>query len=162
MKRLVLIIIVIALAGCERSESAHTAGKVAAAAGSSTLDEIKAQACACKDQDCVTRVSAELTIERRRFERTYEEAEACLDKVEGADRPGSADSILGTMREFKDKICACTEKGCVEKVETEMMEWAMKNMEKMKDVKPTKAQDEAADKIEDEMEKCKERIGGGP
>ena len=37
----------------------------------------------------------------------------------------------------------------------------MKNMDKMKSMKPTKAQDEAADKIQDEMEKCKEKTSGG-
>jgi hypothetical protein len=71
---------------------------------------------------------------------------------------GGADEILGKMRGFKDKVCACKDKACVEGVEKEMMEWAMKNMDKMKNMKPTKAQDEAADKIEDEMDKCKEKL----
>lgn len=74
---------------------------------------------------------------------------------------GGADEMLGKMRGFKDQICKCTDKACVEKVEKDMMEWAMKNMEKMKDIKPTKAQDEAADKIQDEMEKCKDKATGG-
>lgn len=71
---------------------------------------------------------------------------------------GGADEILGKMRSFKDKVCACKDKACIEGVEKEMMEWAMKNMDKMKNMKPTKAQDEAADKIEDEMDKCKEKV----
>jgi hypothetical protein len=74
---------------------------------------------------------------------------------------GGADEAIGKLRGFKDKVCACKDKACVDNVEKEMMEWAMKNMEKMKDVKPTKAQDEAADKIQDEMEKCKEKVAGG-
>ena len=74
---------------------------------------------------------------------------------------GGADEILGKMKGFKDKVCACKDKACVEGVEKEMMEWAMKNMDKMKNMKPTKAQDEAADKIEDEMDKCKEKLSGG-
>ncbi len=74
---------------------------------------------------------------------------------------GGADEMLGKMRGFKDKVCACKDKACVENVEKEMMEWAMKNMDKMKDIKPTKAQDEQADKIQDEMEKCKEKHEGG-
>jgi hypothetical protein len=73
---------------------------------------------------------------------------------------GGADEILGKMRSFKDKMCKCKDKACVEGVEKEMMEWAMKNMEKMKDMKPTKAQEEAADKIDDEMDKCKEKAEG--
>ena len=75
---------------------------------------------------------------------------------------GGADEILGKMRGFKDKVCACKDKACVEGVEKEMMEWAMKNMDKMKNMKPTKAQDEAANKIEDEMDKCKERLEASP
>lgn len=71
---------------------------------------------------------------------------------------GGADEILGKMRGFKDKVCACKDKACVEGVEKEMLEWAMKNMDKMKNLKPTKAQDEAADKIEDEMDKCKAKF----
>ncbi len=74
---------------------------------------------------------------------------------------GGADEILGKMRGFKDKACKCKDKACVEGVEKEMMTWAMANMEKMKNMKPTKAQDEAADKIKDEMEKCKEKASGG-
>jgi hypothetical protein len=73
---------------------------------------------------------------------------------------GGADEILGKMRSFKDKMCKCTDKACVDGVEKEMMEWAVKNMEKMKGMKPTKAQEEAADKIDDEMDKCKEKAEG--
>ncbi|KAB2889677.1 MAG: hypothetical protein F9K40_19675 [Kofleriaceae bacterium] len=74
---------------------------------------------------------------------------------------GGADEMLGKLRSHKDKICACKDKACVENAEKEMMEWLMKNAEKYKDVKPTKAQDEAADKIQDEMEKCKDKLEGG-
>ncbi len=74
---------------------------------------------------------------------------------------GGADELLGKMRGFKDKMCKCTDKACVDNVEKEMMEWAMKNMEKMKNLKPTKAQDEAGDKLQDEMEKCKDKASGG-
>lgn len=75
---------------------------------------------------------------------------------------GGADEIIGKMRSFKDKMCKCTDKACVEGVEKEMMEWAMKNMEKMQKIAKTatKAQEEAADKIEDEMDKCKDKAMG--
>lgn len=75
---------------------------------------------------------------------------------------GGADEMLGKMRSFKDKMCKCTDKACVEGVEKEMMEWAMKNMEKMQKIakSATKAQEEAADKIDDEMDKCKEKAEG--
>jgi hypothetical protein len=153
--RALLVVCALVLVGCERSDAGKkSAGDRAEAADESSLSEVREQACACKDQDCVDRVRAELLIERRRFETAYDEAEECMSAIDGA----GAGSILGAMRGFKDKVCACRDKACVENVEKEMMEWAMKNMDKMKDVKPTKAQDEAADKIEDEMDKCKERL----
>jgi hypothetical protein len=159
MMRLLLVTALV-FVGCNESGPGKksSAGGGGSVADTSSLDEVREQACACKDQDCVDRVNAELTIERRRFEKTFGEAEECLDKV--GSRPG-ADGILDAMRRFKDKVCACRDKSCVEEVEKEMMEWAMNNMDKMKNMKPTKAQDEAADKIEDEMDKCKERLSGG-
>jgi hypothetical protein len=159
-----LWLVAVLLVGCSESGPAKkgagggSAGGESSVADTSSLEEVREQACACKDQDCVDRVNAELTIERRRFEKTLGEAEECLDKV---GTGSGADAILGKMRSFKDKVCACRDKSCVEEVEKEMMEWAMKNMDKMKNTKPTKAQDEAADKIEDEMDKCKERLSGG-
>jgi hypothetical protein len=163
MKRITLLVFVVVL-GCNASDSTKKGpssggATTPPAAGSSSLEEIKEQACACKDQDCVDRVTAELGIERRRFEKAMDEAVSCLTTVEGAD---GADPILTKMRAFKDKVCSCRDKSCVVRVETEMVEWAMKNMDQMKNMKPTKAQDEAADRIEDEMEKCKEALEIAP
>lgn len=74
---------------------------------------------------------------------------------------GGADEMIGKMRGMKDKICACKDKACVENAEKEMMEWLMKNADKFKDVKPTDSQKKAAEKIEEDMEKCKEKLEGG-
>jgi len=76
---------------------------------------------------------------------------------------GGADELLGKMEGFKNKVCACKDKACVDNVQKEMMEWAMKNMDKYKDTekKATAAQKEKAEKIEDEMEKCVEKASGG-
>ena len=68
------------------------------------------------------------------------------------------DAILAKMGSFKDQVCACKDTACVEAAEKGMMEWAMANMEQMKDIKPTPAQDALADKIEAEMEKCKSAL----
>jgi hypothetical protein len=75
---------------------------------------------------------------------------------------GGADEILAKMREFKDEVCACADAACIEDVEKSMMTWALKNMDKMKNMKPTRAQDEAADRIEEAMDACKERIAPQP
>jgi hypothetical protein len=71
---------------------------------------------------------------------------------------GGADKILAKMQFFKDEVCACADASCVEDVEKAMMEWAMKNMDLMTDMKPTKAQDEEADRIQDAMEACKDKL----
>ncbi|HVK72521.1 MAG TPA: hypothetical protein VM734_04350 [Kofleriaceae bacterium] len=76
----------------------------------------------------------------------------------GACGGNAADELLGKMKEFKDKTCACKDKACLEKVEKDAMEWMMKNADKFKNVKPSKAQDEAADKLDDEMDACKKKI----
>ncbi|MEZ4401881.1 MAG: hypothetical protein R3B06_17765 [Kofleriaceae bacterium] len=67
---------------------------------------------------------------------------------------GGAAELLGKMKEAKNKVCACKDKACADKVKEDMMAWMMKNADKFKNVKPTKAQDEEADKLDDEMEKC--------
>ncbi len=69
------------------------------------------------------------------------------------------------MGELRDKACACKDLACVEKVEKELLDWAMKNMEMMKDMKPTKEQDERAEKLSDEMRACRQKVegaGSGP
>lgn len=73
-----------------------------------------------------------------------------------------ADRVLAVMREFKDAVCACTVPSCLTATEKKMMEWAMENMEAFKDIKPTRAQDETADRIQDEMDACRERVAGEP
>lgn len=73
---------------------------------------------------------------------------------------GGADEVIGKMRSTKDKICKCKDAACVEAAEGEFMKWMMANMDKFKDVKPSKAQEEAADKIEKEMRACKDKIEG--
>jgi len=66
--------------------------------------------------------------------------------------------VLEKMGELRDKACACKDLPCVEKVEKELVAWATKNMEMMKDMKPTKEQDERAEKLSDEMRACREKV----
>lgn len=70
----------------------------------------------------------------------------------------TGDGVVRTMSKFKDQICACADRDCVENVEKEMMKWALAHMDQLKSMKPTRAQDEAADRIEEAMDVCKERI----
>ena len=70
------------------------------------------------------------------------------------------EEVLQKMKDFKEQMCACKDTACVERTEEGMMEWAMKNMEKMKDMKPSKEEEAVADKIDEEMDKCKARAEG--
>jgi len=82
-------------------------------------------------------------------------AQAIANDIAGG---GPGDRILAVMRGFKDDVCACTDARCIEEVEKAMLEWAMKHMDELKAMKPTRAQDAAADKIEEAMDACKVRI----
>ena len=67
------------------------------------------------------------------------------------------DKILKKGREFKDKTCACKDVACLEGVEKEMEAWFEKAAKDFKG-EPSKAQDEAWDKIEAEAEACSDKI----
>jgi hypothetical protein len=151
------------------------------------LRDYKVAVCNCKDAACVEAAQkpvlawAEANAEAlKAFEPTKEQEEevdrietessACEEKIIAASGGGgtpagppiTAAEILAKMAEFKNKVCLCKDKACIEKVQSEMMEWAMQHMESMKTMKPTKAEDEQADKIEGEMDACITKVTGKP
>lgn len=150
------------------------------------MTEFKEQVCACADSACVLEAEKALmewatqhSDALSAFEPSKEqdevadgieqEIDACRTRVDGASAgsgggasgpaPTGAE-ILAKMRSFKDKLCACKDLGCLEKVEQEMSDWAMQHMAGMKDVKPTKAENAEADKIQAEMDRCREKFAG--
>ena len=74
---------------------------------------------------------------------------------------GGVDGVIKEYEGFKDKMCACKDKACAEKVEADAMAYLMKAAEKFKDSKPSKEQDEKFDKIQDAMEECSKKLEGG-
>lgn len=82
--------------------------------------------------------------------------------ADGIAGDGSADHVLGKLRRTRDDVCACKDRTCVEEAEQRLMDWAMRHMDELKDLKPTEAQDDEADRIQDEMDACKERIAPAP
>ena len=70
---------------------------------------------------------------------------------------GGFDEILKKGKAFKDATCACKDSACVDKVEKDMEAWMEKAAKSFKG-KPSKAQDEAWDKIDDESDACKKKI----
>ena len=68
------------------------------------------------------------------------------------------DGALDKMEDFKNKVCACKDMDCAKKTSADMDTY-MKGLEKdMKDTKPSKAQDERADKIGDDMAACMKKL----
>lgn len=149
----VLLFVMCALAACKSAD-----GKPARAPepAEATIASVRAEACACTDEACADRTMAALEAQRREFEAAYAEATSCVHKIKPPADPG--DEVLTKMGEFKDQVCACADAACVERAEKNLMEWAMKNMEQLKDIKPSPAQQERADQIQAEMTACKERI----
>ncbi|HEU0030491.1 MAG TPA: hypothetical protein VFQ53_07660 [Kofleriaceae bacterium] len=73
-------------------------------------------------------------------------------------KKGGADDALAKMEDFKKQVCACADMACAEKVSKEMDKYMEEFEKNNKDVKPTKEQDEKADKIGDEMSACMKKL----
>lgn len=97
------------------------------------------------------------TAEMPEASRLAEQAQTIANAIVAASRPSGAERILAKMRDFKDQACACSDPQCIEEVETEMMRWALANMDEMKSLEPTPAQDAEADRIAEAMDTCRAR-----
>ena len=97
------------------------------------LGAVRDKVCACKDAACAEKLEEELKASPRREEleqeikalsdgdrqkiEVIEDAiKACKSKLAGGDQ-------LAAMEQFRDKMCACKDKECAEKVMQEMTVW---------------------------------------
>ena len=161
MLRAALIVASLLLAvACGKPASAgetSPGSQVAAEEATCTPDPLLAArdaACGCKDQACADRVAAEVDAVRARTTDLLEQADECLARY----RPDLGDQLLGEMQKTRDQICACKDATCVEFAENALFKLLVARMEGVEDFKPTKAQDERADKLQDEMKACKARL----
>ena len=151
------------------------------------MREYKAAVCACQDKACVDGAQKGLMdwamehmeelkdvqptdAQNAEADKIQEEIDVCEARFGGgaSEMPAEAEippqkaatvaEIIASMRSFKDQVCKCKDKACVDKVQKEMIDWAMERMDAMKDIKPTKAQEQEADKIEAEMDACQAKI----
>lgn len=150
------------------------------------MREHKAQICACQDKACVEEAQKALMDWAMKHMEDLKDVEptdaqnAEADKIQAEidvcearfgsepsepvkpelppQTTATVEEIIASMRSFKDQICKCKDTACVDKVQKEMIDWAMARVESMKDIKPTKAQEQEADKIEAEMEACQAKI----
>ena len=139
------------------------------------LDAFKTKMCACKDKACGDKIQTEYAAWQRNMRANMvekpnklqevrgnaldKEMKECRKKAETAT-PGASggtskiDNFLTQMQGYKDKICACTAKDCATKLVKEQETWLATAAKDIADAKPTKDQDDKADRLEKEMKDC--------
>ena len=81
-----------------------------------------------------------------------------LAGLSGCGKKDKFDEVLGEMGGFKDKMCACPDKACVDKVQDEWRVFRKGMKEKVgKDAKPSEAQDKRGRELDEEMRKCRKK-----
>jgi hypothetical protein len=139
------------------------------------LDAFKIRMCACTDKACGDKLQTEYAewqrnlrtkmiekpnkLQEVRGNALEKEMKECRKKAETAT-PGAAggtskvDNFLTQMQGYRDKICACTAKDCAAKLQKELETWLTTAAKDIADAKPTKDQDDKADRLEAEMKSC--------
>lgn len=68
---------------------------------------------------------------------------------------GKADNALKELEGFKDKMCACKDASCADGVEKEMMEWAKKMKDEVKEEDISDEQKAKGKEISKAMRECR-------
>jgi hypothetical protein len=139
------------------------------------LDRFKARMCECKDKACGDKLQTEYAAWQRNLRTKMVEKPNKLQEVRGnalekemkecrkkaeTGTPGAPggtskiDNFLTQMQGYKEKICACTAKDCAAKLQKELETWLATAAKDIADAKPTKDQDDKADRLESEMKAC--------
>jgi hypothetical protein len=160
----VLAIAVAAACGKPAEGQSNASGSTGPTATSSSslphAEMLRAEACGCTTEECADKVLASMELERRRFEETMHGADVCLaNRGFGGN---TARTLLRKLDEFVEMMCACQDVACTDHVDKEMIGWMLKNAETFKDVKPTKAEEDEADEMEDRMRACKAKLQASP
>ncbi len=155
------------------SGSAAAADPIEAVLGE--LDTFKGKMCACKDKACADKLQAEFSEWQRNLRAKMTEKPNKLQEVRGnalqkemaecrkkaeVGTPGAPggtskiDNFLTQMQGYRDKVCACADKACAESMKKDMDTWLATAAKDIADAKPTKDQDDKADRLEREMKDC--------
>jgi hypothetical protein len=134
----------------------------AAAAALVKLEEFRGQGCECKDVQCSLAVAGErnawLVAEHGKYKFTAEQ-QAAADETNAAyatcvkQNPTESEQAMQALRALRDRVCACKDKACAEKVMEDLMEMA----EKYKDFEPEQDQLEEATRMGQELTTCMEK-----
>lgn len=132
------------------------------------LKGLKDKMCACTDAACAEKVDPAVTAWTTHHEKgagARDDAKALLAGIalcrDGAVGDPLAREILAKLTEFRDRACACTDAACGEQVQLDQGKWLQDNQARFAPVKSTKAQEEAANAIGGETEKCVRKVTDG-
>ena len=124
------------------------------------LKGMKDKVCACADAKCAEKLKDDFKESPRRkeikkqmkalSEKDKEKIDAIEDEIKACESKLSGGEQLATMIEFKDKICACTNKECADKVTQEMTVWGKSHV----DSKLSEGDMKKASEIGEAMGKC--------
>jgi hypothetical protein len=147
---------------------------VGAAALIAEVTAMKDKTCACKDAACAKKLKEEFKESPRRKElkkqikalpdEDRDKIKAIDDEMEACDRKLGGGEMIAALAQFKDKMCACQDKTCAEKVSQEMMVWAKSHADD--DSKPDTDTMKEATELSEQMSKCmmkayEDKSGGG-
>jgi hypothetical protein len=68
--------------------------------------------------------------------------------------PGSFQGVMVKMGEFRDKMCVCRDKTCVDAVTDEMTKWSVEVANRSSDVKPSDEQIKEITAVTEDFAKC--------
>ena len=154
MRTLLLLSAAALLAACSGGKAPDPTAALVAA---------KAELCKCTDLACADKAGAAVTAwtdkhgaalgAREDVKQLLEGIELCRDNAKG---DALAREILQTLTGYRDRACACasTDAACVEAVQNEQAKWLLDNQPRLVKVQSTKRQEDAANTIATETEKC--------
>jgi hypothetical protein len=75
----------------------------------------------------------------------------------GCKKKGGAD-VVAKMNEFKERMCACKDKACAEKVNDDLMKWSTEQSKGDKEAKGTDEDNKKIISISEDMSKCQQKL----
>jgi hypothetical protein len=154
MRNLIVIVALVA-GGCGKG------GKIDQAI--SEASSFKDQMCKCADKECAEKVNAEYEKAGEKYKDSFTEEDVknipkdkmeAMEKVEkeyrdcrrkakkGGKGGGDMAGAMAKMSEMKDKMCACADKACADKVNEDYMKWGQE-MAKNVDTSEKPGEDDA-------------------
>jgi hypothetical protein len=131
-----LVVLIVLLAGaCSKSKTDQAI---------SEMGGFRDQMCKCTDKECADKVHADYEKAGEKYkdafgEQVSKEKMEAMEKVEKEYRDcrnakkggtGEVEEAIVTMVQMTDKMCACADKPCAEKVNDEYTKWGQEMMEK--------------------------------